>query len=117
MQPIDGFSDAPERDDLPSALVDLERALALTPDLAVAWLNLARVRLARAELEQALEAADRAVSLEPRRWDAYLTRAQAQARLGRRELALDDLERARGLTRDPRSLAEIDEGFRLLRGR
>ncbi|RME86634.1 MAG: tetratricopeptide repeat protein [Anaerolineae bacterium] len=81
-----------QRDDPEAALNDLEQALSLSPDSALAHMYLARAYLALGETEEALRAAETAHQLDLTLIPAYRTLGRVYATLGRMEDALGPLQ-------------------------
>ena len=86
--------------DAGAAIGFLEKAVALRPELAPAWLDLARIHQGRREWERALACFDRVVALEPANPDAWVGRAEVRLARGEPEQAAVDL--AEALVVDPR---------------
>jgi tetratricopeptide (TPR) repeat protein len=84
-----GGSRAPER-----AQKDLDRAIELAPDLAVAWRDRGAVRVLRGDLAGALKDLDRAIELDPKDAASFVGRAHALFLRGEDAHALKDLDRA-----------------------
>lgn len=80
--------------DLPAAKTAYEKAVALQPDLAVAWCNLAFVEVDRGDYAQALVAGRRALKLNHEDVDANLVTGRALLLLRRPEAAEKVLQRA-----------------------
>jgi tetratricopeptide (TPR) repeat protein/predicted aspartyl protease len=79
------------RGDTASALSDLDRACALSPDTASFFATRASVHLARKERDKALADLDTALRLDPGQAEARMRRASMHTGKTERDLALDDL--------------------------
>jgi predicted TPR repeat methyltransferase len=82
------------------ALAAYERALAINPALAEAWLGRGQVLGVLASHEQALAAFDKALAIEPDLAEAWLGRAQVLHETNRAEEAISAYRRARELGGD-----------------
>ena len=81
----------------PAAQKEIDRALALAPDEALAYLVQAQLWRQQDDLVQALAAVDKALALNPALVDAYLLRQYVLVRAGRAPEALQALETARAI--------------------
>ena len=77
-------------DDLPGALVDLDRAVAWSPDSPAVFALRAEVRLASNDLSGSLADCNKLISLSPHFARGYLRRAHVYQRLERHQEAIDD---------------------------
>jgi len=89
--------------DLVGAKAAYEKAVALQPDLAIAWTNLAFVQVELGDYTQAVAAGRRALGLDQQDVDAYLITGRALLLLRRSEAAEKLLRRA--VTLDPKRAA------------
>ncbi|MCK6576545.1 MAG: tetratricopeptide repeat protein [Anaerolineae bacterium] len=80
------------------ALADLDRFVALSPDVARAYYNRGVVLVKMGALGQAVANYDRAVELDPVFSDAYVNRGLAYRRIGDLTRALEDLNQALALS-------------------
>lgn len=76
---------------------ELEHALALAPDDALAHRRLGQVLLTQGHAAEAVPHLERAIELEPRDLAAYGALAQAQARLGDESASRETVARSQGL--------------------
>ncbi len=88
-------------------LTALERIVAKSPELAVAWAALGYIRLRQGDLPAAEAAFTRAIELDPQRVDALRNRGILRHRLGRVRQAYQDLVAA--LRADPDDLQAARE--------
>ncbi|HUY32067.1 MAG TPA: hypothetical protein VMV69_04740 [Pirellulales bacterium] len=113
-----------EKDDLPGALANLNRAVAWAPSEPSPYLWRARYRLELNDVRGSLDDYNQLIKLTDRSASAYLGRSAALTRLNRHREAIDDLTRAIELSpgHDPmprnnrayaRAIAgiELDEGL------
>ncbi|WP_164901687.1 tetratricopeptide repeat protein [Neorhizobium lilium] len=92
-----------EKDSYARALADYKRAIALAPDVAVAYWRRGKAHLLYGRnLPEALKNLDEAVRRDSSQAEFYITRASILSWLGQPNPALADLNRA--LSRDPRSV-------------
>ena len=89
--------DVPPSVALPAAQGEIDRALALDPDEALAYLVQAALWRQRDDQVQALAAVDKALALNPALVDAYLMREWLLVQAGRAPEALQALETARAI--------------------
>src|SRR5205085_464850 len=86
-----------DRGDLVRAQRDAEHAVAASPDSAISWSTLGKVRLRSGDAQGAAGACLRALELEPRGGNVFLTlicRGEALHALGDLEGAVADYEKA-----------------------
>lgn len=87
------------------ALSDLDRAIALGPDCAQAWMYRGMLREDLGDLPGALADLDRAVALDPALTKAWVERGTARLMANQLEAARGDLDRA--LSLDPDAVAAL----------
>jgi TolB-like protein len=104
--------DVPPSVALPAAQREIDRALALDPDEALAYLVQAALWRQRDDQVQALAAVDKALALNPALVDAYLLREWLLVQAGRAPEALQALETARAI--DPLHPGVLDDLAHLL---
>ena len=85
-------------DNLALALGDVNQAIALDPDLAIAHHNKGLVLVAAESDERALLSFSKAIELDPSLGDAYYNRAQVHVNAGDTARAVADLEQVLALT-------------------
>src|SRR5207302_6222258 len=78
----------------PRALDDVEKALAMDPRCARAFVARARVHVGKRDFAAALDDAERALALRPELVPAWVARANARGLLRDRAGAVADLDRA-----------------------
>lgn len=83
-----------QRDELSSALRNLNTALWLDPDQPQWYLERGRLRLETADLSGSLEDLNRYLKAAPASADGYLVRSMTWQRLGQHRNAIDDLSKA-----------------------
>jgi tetratricopeptide (TPR) repeat protein len=83
-----------DRDDVPHAIGDLNRAIELAPEFAPAYQNRGNAWYARGNFGQALADYDKAIALDPNSASPYINRAAVRRDLGYRDGALEDYARA-----------------------
>ena len=94
------YSDSHEPKLLDLARTETNQALSLDPNLAPAYITLARMAATRGETALALQNAEKAVALDPSNADAYGTLARVYDSQHRSKEAIDALQRAIDLAPD-----------------
>ncbi len=98
------------------AIGELDEAIELDADLAVAYVSRGAAHGELGNLQQAIYDYDRAIDLDPSLAAAYASRGQAYSDLGNIQHAVADLEKALSLTVDSDVRAEIEERIAELSG-
>ena len=75
-------------------IADLDKAIELKPDFAVAYVNRAAAKLRLGRLQEAVADCDRAIEIEPNLAEAYSNRSTANGQMGRLQEAVADCDRA-----------------------
>src|SRR6188472_2550436 len=83
-----------DRGDIPNAIADLDRGIALAPDFAPAYHNRGNAWYARGNFGRAIEDYDKAIKLEPDVASAYTNRATVRRDVGYIEGAIEDYAKA-----------------------
>lgn len=78
----------------PEALVDLDQALSIEPDLVAARLHRANANAASGDFAAAVADYDRVIDLNDRIGAAWFYRGQCRLRLAQRDAAIEDLREA-----------------------
>src|SRR5579872_6922633 len=89
-----------DRGDIPHAIADFNRAVALAPDFAPAYQNRGNAWYARGNYGEALADYDKTISLDPSSPSPYVNRATVRRDLGYTEGALADYDKAMSLGGD-----------------
>ena len=79
---------------VPEQMDYLDKAIALQPDFAEAYVNRANAKMRLGRHEEAVADCDRAIALQPNLVEAYLNRGSANGRMGGHEEAVADCDRA-----------------------
>lgn len=82
------------RESYGKAIEDLDRALAIDPEMAYAWYDKALVLTRMGDETEAIRCYDRAIDASPEMAEAYFNRALLHKRMGNRNAAAADLRRA-----------------------
>jgi len=88
------------------ALIDLNRALDLDPQLAVAWALRGQAWAAKEEFAKAISDFDTALKLSSKMADTYCSRAVTQLALGNAQQAESDFAHCRELGGEPTQQAQ-----------